>query len=417
MRVLWIVNMLLPEIAHKLGRKTGTSGTWLIDLAKGLSKNPEIELAIACVNGESFVDTWVEKIRYFCIPGNGKTMLFYHPKLVQYWEKIEEKFRPDIVHFHGTEYTHGISYLRRFRNIKKILTIQGIIEKTSQNHWGGLPLQVLLKYRTIQECIHLNGMIERKIIARRNVKYEREYIESINVATGRTDWDKFYMQSINPSLKYYRCNYNLRNEFYSAPKWEIKNCRRHVVYASTSTQVPMKGGHMVLPAIKIIKERYPDVKFIFLASKVKERTLIPTSGYTKYIADEIKRLGIEKNVEFVGSQNADGVIKLMLQSNIAVIPSAMENASATLREAMHLGLPSIAAFRGGMTELINDGKNGFLYDYTESEFLAGRIMEVFEDDVLAEKISFNAIKTAEKWHNRERNINDMLQVYQEILED
>lgn len=417
MKVLWIVNMLLPELAHELGRKTGTSGTWLIDLSKGLSECSEIQLAIACVNGESFVDTQIGNIRYFCIPGNGKTMLFYRPELVKYWEEIENKFSPDIVHFNGTEYTHGISYLRRFPNKKKLLTIQGVIEKTSQNHWGGLPLPILLWYRTIQEYVHFNGMIERKIVARRNVKYEREYVKSVDFATGRTDWDKFYMQSLNLHLRYYRCNYNLRNEFYSAPKWKPENCTRHMVYASTSTQVPMKGGHMVLPAIKLIRKQYSDVKFVFLAGNVKEGMLVPTSGYTRYILHEIKRLGIEDNVVFVGNQDAHGIIKLMLQSNITIVPSAVENASATLREAMHLGVPSIAAFRGGMPELINDGENGFLYDYSEFEFLAGRIMQVFSNDILAEKLSTNAIKTAKKWHDREKNVFDMLQVYHEILEE
>lgn len=417
MKILWIVNMPLPELAHELGIKAGTSGTWLIDLSKGLSECSEVQLAIVCVVGESFVDTQIGKIRYFCIPGNGKTMLFYHPELVKYWEEIENRFCPDIVHFHGTEYTHGISYLRRFPEKKKVLTIQGIIEKTSQNHWGGLSLPILLKYRTMQEYVHLNGMIERKIVARRNVKYEREYIKSVDFATGRTDWDKYYMQSLNPHLKYYRCNYNLRNEFYGAPKWRIENCTRHMVYTSTSAQVPMKGGHMVLPAIKLISQQYPDAKFVFLAGSVKDGMLVPTSGYTRYILDEIKRLGIEKNVEFVGNQNAEGIIKLMLQSNVTIVPSAVENASATLREAMHLGVPSIAAFRGGMPELIKDGENGFLYDYTETEFLAGRVMELFSDNILAEKLSTNAINTAERWHDREKNVFDMLQVYHEILEE
>lgn len=129
MKVLWIVNTLLPELAQKLGRETGFSGTWLIDLSKGISENSDIELAIACVNGSEFVDIQIGKIRYFCIPGNGKTMLFYHPEIVKFWEEIESRFCPNIVHFHGTEYTHGISYLRKFKDKKKILTIQGIIEK------------------------------------------------------------------------------------------------------------------------------------------------------------------------------------------------------------------------------------------------------------------------------------------------
>ena len=70
--------MMLPELAENLDRKTGTSGTWLISLSKELSKHSEVELAVACVAGEKFIDKLIGDIRYFCIPGNGKTMLFYH---------------------------------------------------------------------------------------------------------------------------------------------------------------------------------------------------------------------------------------------------------------------------------------------------------------------------------------------------
>lgn len=416
MKILWIVNMLLPEIAENLGRKTGTSGTWLINLAKGISEDKDIELAIACVNGSEFIDKYVGRTRYFCIPGNGKTMLFYHPRLIKYWDIIEERFKPDIVHFHGTEYTHGISYLRKYQDKKRVLTIQGIIDKTSQNHWGNLPISVLFKYRSINEWLHFNGMIERKILAKRNVKYEQEYIQGIDYATGRTDWDKYYMQSLNPNLKYYRCNYNLRQEFYNAPKWSFNSCKRYHIYASTSAQVPMKGGHIILQAIKIIKRKYSNVKVIFLAQNVKDGMIVPTSGYQKYILELIKKYDIEENVEFVESQNTDGVINLMLKANMVIVPSAIENASATLREAMHLGVPSIAAYRGGMPALIEEGKTGFLYDYTEYEYLAGKIMEIFADDNLANWISKNAIKVAEIWHDEKKNLEDMKRVYNEIME-
>lgn len=249
MKILWIVNMLLPEAADCLGVKAGFSGTWMINLSKQLAATPEIDLAIACIHGEKFRDFMVDNTRYFCIPGNGKTMLFYHPEIIQYWDMIEERFSPDIVHFHGTEYSHGISYLRKYPDKKKVLTIQGIIDKTSYYHWGGLPVSVLLKYRMLSECLYFNGMIERKILARRNVKYENELIRTIPYATGRTDWDKYYMQSVNPTIQYYRCYYDLREEFYTAPKWNINKVHRNVIFASTSAQVPMKGGHKAMGKI------------------------------------------------------------------------------------------------------------------------------------------------------------------------
>lgn len=414
MKILWIVNMMLPELAKHLGRKSGTSGTWLINLSKELSKVEGIDLAIACVNGDRFIDQTIENIRYFCIPGNGKTMIFYHPEIIKYWDMIEESFCPEIVHFHGTEYTHGISYLRKYKNKKKVLTIQGIIEKTSRYHWGGLSFPILLKYRTLKEWLHFNGMLERKIVSRRNVKFEREYIQNINYVTGRTDWDRFYMESINPEIKYFRCYYDLREEFYSATKWDFSTINRNVIYASTSAQVPMKGGHIVIEALKLVKRSIPDVKVMFLANKCKDGKLVPTSGYTKYICALINKYRLEKNVEFIENQDSKGIINLMTKSHITLVPSAIENASATLREAMHLGAPCIASYRGGMTELLRDGESGFFYDYDQYEFLAGRIIQLLKDEKLACKFSENAILHAAEWHDKELNKSAYIDVYKRI---
>jgi hypothetical protein len=70
MKVLWIANMLLPDAAEYLGVKTGTSGTWMINLSNEIAESEEIELAVACVYGTEFKDFTVNNIRYFCIPGN-----------------------------------------------------------------------------------------------------------------------------------------------------------------------------------------------------------------------------------------------------------------------------------------------------------------------------------------------------------
>ncbi len=417
MKVLWIVNLMLPELAVHLNKNTETSGTWLVSLSKEISNHPDVELAVACVSGDEFVDVTVGNIRYFCIPGNGKTMLFYKPGLVKYWDMIEERFPADIVHFHGTEYTHGISYLRKYKDKKKLLTIQGIRGKTSQCHTGGMSFKTTLFNRTISECLKFNGMIEKRILSGKNVKYENEIIKSVSYATGRTDWDKFYMEALNPNIKYFRCNYNLREEFYLAEKWSLEKCKKNYIYASTSAQVPMKGGHIVLRAIDLVRRKYPDIKFVFLANKVENGMIVPTSGYTSYIRKLIKKLGIESNVEFLTRQNAEGIISLMQKSHVVIVPSAIENASSVLREAMHLGAPCVASFRGGITHLIDDGKSGFLYDYPEYEYLAGRIVEILENDPLAKSLSENAIASAEAWHNKEKNLSDMVDIYKTIMEN
>ena len=66
MKVLWIVNMIFPAVAQKLGFKTSVSGGWLLDLAKGVSESDEVELAVmSYYSGKEFIDYELDGVRYF----------------------------------------------------------------------------------------------------------------------------------------------------------------------------------------------------------------------------------------------------------------------------------------------------------------------------------------------------------------
>ena len=106
----------------------------------------------------------------------------------------------------------------------------------------------------------------------------------------------------------------------------------------------------------------------------------------------------------------------ILSANVTVIPSAIEGTSLVLREAMYLGCPCIASFRGGMGDFVSDKEDGFLYDYQEYPYLAARIAEIFNDDSLAQRFSVNGIKKAELAHDRAKNIDEYINMYEKINE-
>ena len=167
----------------------------------------------------------------------------------------------------------------------------------------------------------------------------------------------------------------------------------------------------------IVKDYIPDVKAVFLCNSQKDGKIVPNSGYTKYISYLIKKYNLEDNVRFVSGQDGYGVIDLMTHSHLTLIPSAMENASATLREAMHLGAPCIASFRGGMVELIDNGVNGCFYDYMEHEYLAGKIVELLQNDDLIKEFSKNAIEKAAPWHDKIKNRESYIDLYNRIIDE
>lgn len=415
MRILWVVNFLFPDISEKLGLPKNISGGWLLDLSRQIAGADGVFLAVACMyGGETLVDTEINGIRYFLIPGGGKRAYTYSKSLVKYWEKIDSAFRPDLVHLHGTEFTHGEVYLDNFKNRKFMLTVQGMLGPISREATAYIPLHTRLFCRTFKELYKFNGMEEVKLLFRKNSKHEKQIISKVDYVTGRTFWDEQLVKKINPRAKYYRCFFNLREQFYSADKWNIENVRRHTVYAGTAAQLSYKGGHIVVKAFAEVLKQFPDARLTLILRLNDEGQPVPQNGYQKYILKLIDKLGIRNSVDFIPPQNAAQVIKIMQTSNCMVVGSSMENASSTLREGMHIGVPCVASYRGGMTYLIDDGESGYFYDFPEYEYLAGRICMIFNSDELAHKLSQNAVKKAEKWHDRQENTNAYLRIYREI---
>lgn len=416
MKILWIVNMVLPELAEHLGISTGSSGTWMIDIGKRLSEGENFELAVACVYGNKFQEIKINNTTYFILPGNGKNMLFYTKKYEQLWQKVYERFEPDIVHLHGTEYTHGLSFLRIYPNVKSIISTQGMLNRIKDVYTEGLTRFELFKYRTFKENIRLNGMLELSYVYKKNAKYEIEILNRVSYANCVNFWDQSLIKSINPKLNCFKIEYNLRDEFYSAPKWNIENIERHTIFTNPGG-TPLKGLHMLLKSLAIVKKEYPKVRLQVPGFTCKGGKLIINNGYSKYISELIRKLDLNDNIIFLGRQTGEQMMENMRKANLVVVPSAIEGTSLVLREAMFLGTPCIASFRGGMADFISDKVDGYLYDYQEYPYLAYRIIELFEDDNLCNQFSKNAIEKAEKAHDREKNPQDYLDMYKLIYED
>ncbi len=69
MKVLWFVNVPLPEmIGNKIGEHSG-SGGWMIALLEQLRHSPDIEIAVACVKPglTQNVIELAENVKYYSI--------------------------------------------------------------------------------------------------------------------------------------------------------------------------------------------------------------------------------------------------------------------------------------------------------------------------------------------------------------
>lgn len=105
----------------------------------------------------------------------------------------------------------------------------------------------------------------------------------------------------------------------------------------------------------------------------------------------------------------------MMSSHILIVPSVMEGIANVAIEAMAIGLLVVSSNVGGMSELIEDGVNGWLFGARDSEELAIKLQKILDlgDDEL-DIVRFNARKTIENKFNSSLMIANMLALYNEV---
>lgn len=414
MRILWIVNLLLPQLSKELGTRNSSSGTWLFEWSKKISKtnNP---FAVVCVYGKEFKKITVDGIIFYLLPGNGKNMLFYTKKYEKLWKKIVDDFKPDIINIHGTEYCHGLACMRAKPNENYIISMQGIISKIKEEDYGGLTKKEVFFCRTFKESIKFNGIFENHLLHKKGAKYEKEMLSKCNYIACANDWDKSCAWLINPNAKLFCVDYDMQVVFKESKKWSVDSFKKHQIFTNPGG-TPLKGIHQLFRAVSLLIKKYPDLKVV-VPGMGNNGELIIKNGYSKFINKLINRLKIKDNVLFLGYQTTQEMCDNMLQSNVVVIPSSIEGTSLILRESMYLGCPTISSFRGGMANYITHDKNGFAYDFKEYQYLALLIDKVFElSDEDLERISLGAISKT-SYYDTNHSFESLMNMYTAVFND
>jgi glycosyltransferase involved in cell wall biosynthesis len=86
---------------------------------------------------------------------------------------------------------------------------------------------------------------------------------------------------------------------------------------------------------------------------------------------------LKDRVTFTGA--SDQIADLLNAMDIFVLPSICEGMSNTLLEAMASGIPVVATQAGGNSELVDEGKSGFLFPPGDAETLTNRLVTLLHD--------------------------------------
>lgn len=107
------------------------------------------------------------------------------------------------------------------------------------------------------------------------------------------------------------------------------------------------------------------------------------------------------DAHFTGFLGGDDLARAVASFDIFVHCGEFETFCQSIQEAHASGVPAIAPRRGGPIDLINDGKNGHLYEPGDVDAMVGHVRRLASDASLRTRYSANARATVERrtWHS------------------
>jgi len=134
-----------------------------------------------------------------------------------------------------------------------------------------------------------------------------------------------------------------------------------VVLGTARRLIFLKGIEYLLDAAVVLQREFPSLR-VEIAGSGPQR---------KALEQRVEELGLAGRVEFLGW--VDDLSSVMPRWDVFVLPSLEEGLPIAALDAMAAGLPVVASAVGGVPELIEDGKTGWLVPPRDVEALTSRI--------------------------------------------
>jgi glycosyltransferase involved in cell wall biosynthesis len=398
---------LLP-VNNKLGSSALLIGGWMDSLRMAIQGTPQLELGVASPS----------EIDYQCFEQDG--VAFYNiltpighgtiSAVLRRWQhtteipfglskclEIVERFKPDIIHIHGSESFYGLMIAKT--SIPVVLSIQGIMTIIENSYFGGYTFADKLRSLFSIDFIKGVGPIHNYLKLKKAAHHEIEIVKTCKYFIGRTEFDRNFVNLVNPKARYYHCDEILRPPFY-LKQWELPIHDKKIIYCVTNS-APYKGLVFLLRAINILKNNGHN--------NIQLR--ISGDMFWDMIKKNLERLNLTEDVVLLGWTSPETMVSELKNADVFVHPSYIDNSPNSLGEAMLVGTPCIASYVGGVPSMIDHKKNGLLFPSGDAYSLAAMLAQLFENPSLAVTLSEGAKVTAKKRHDSQYIGAEIMNIY------
>lgn len=414
MRVVWLVNVTLPQAARLAGLPEGIGGGWLESQLEALHTRCSVTVVTVNPQVKTICQGLRDGVEYVILPRGS----------FEEFVAVLGRVQPALVHIWGTELPAAATLASIADPGHTLISIQGVMAACARHLNDGLPEKLLVSsfwQRFLDGMVpgHLPDKMQEEFSAA--ALREEELLKNARHVTGRTAWDKEQMARLAPQARYYPCGEVLRAPFYEAPVWHRRDFGDHPVLFLPAGNYPLKGLHRLIPALAKVKEKYPQVKLRIASWKPVDKgpalrwltnAIFPYETWCRNLAQE---LGVWENLEYTGPLSCQAMIQAYLDADCCCICSSVENSPNSLGEAMILGLPCVASQVGGIPSMVTHREDCLLYPAQDSDALARSILEILDDSALATRLGSLGRVRASQSYARE-NTQVLYDIYGQILD-
>jgi len=159
---------------------------------------------------------------------------------------------------------------------------------------------------------------------------------------------------------------------------------------------PEKGQVIFVEAARLLRSHFPRMKFLICGA--------PLFGDVSYLR-RVQQLALRLPVEFLGWR--EDIAAVLSDLDLLVVPSTQEGMGRVVIEAFSAGVPVVASPVGGIPEVVENAKTGFLFAPRDPQSLADCIANAIAQPERLRTIAANARRV---WEREYR-----LELYQERI--
>jgi glycosyltransferase involved in cell wall biosynthesis len=274
-------------------------------------------------------------------------------------ERLLRQVQPDVVNTHAAHYT--VAALRA--GYPTVFTIHGVVHREAQVYKGTL---------FDRSRFLLESWCERYAIRHvRDVIAISPYV--LQEYRSRSD------------ARFHCIDNPLPFEFFAIPNLEEEG---RLLYAGTIDE--RKNVIDLLRALVIVRQEMPHVR-LRVAGRATSQV------YYRKVQDFVATQGLESNVECLGLQDSAHLMQEYAHCMAVVLASRQETAPMAVIESMAAGKPVVATRVGGVPDLVEDGRSGFIVEPGDVAGFARCIVELLTDKDLRRRMGQRSRQLAERF--------------------